>query len=263
MPHHVTSSIDSPMMYADIFEVPRTRSVNVIGHLGDRAAPLRQPVGELDLEGVAVGDGGARSRMRAQHARPGRPGSPTWRRGSASAEHDAGVAVAVLRQRAPVPRPVRGRAAGHVAGADRRTSAPSSIVGEQAGSAAGSCEKSASICTMTLVALVDAHAEAGAVGVAEAVLLGRRSTSIWPSSAPAFSARSAGAVGAVVVDDQDVGVGHGVADSPQEAARCSRLPRRSGPRPGYASADVTGPADGDRRQLAGPPAVREGQRQRR
>ncbi len=45
---------------------------------------------------------------------------------------------------------------------------------------------------------------------------GRRSTSICPSSAADLLGELGGAVGAVVVDDEDVGVGNGGAGPPEE-----------------------------------------------
>ena len=58
-----------------------------------------------------------------------------------------------------------------------------------------------------VVALVEGDGEALPVGAAEALLAGPAKSLIWPELGGRLLDELGGAVGAVVVDDQDVGVG--------------------------------------------------------
>ena len=136
-PHQVTSSIASTTIRPDIFDVPRTRSLNVIG-TSVIAPPTRaHPVGHLDLERVAVGAGGLVVDG-LEHV------------GAVGAEAGGGVAAPAARARArrsgcPTARASSRchgqfgvRTPGDVAGADRqrrpRPPPPASRRGRSAGS---------------------------------------------------------------------------------------------------------------------------------
>ena len=74
-----------------------------------------------------------------------------------------------------------------------------------------------------LVALVERGGEPVAIRRAEPRLPARSSTLMRPSSAATPSASVAGAIGAVVVDDQHIGLGRCGANGAQEADDVLRL----------------------------------------
>ena len=83
--------------------------------------------------------------------------------------------------------------------------------------AAGSCDRSASIWTMHVVARARCRcAKPARYAVPSPAFSLRTSTSMWPSSSLSACAELGRAVGTVVVDDEHVDVGRGGADAWQE-----------------------------------------------
>ena len=104
MAHNVTSSIASATIRLDIFDVPRTRSVNEIGTSSMLPARAQRAVGHLDLERVA---GGVR-RLDVHRLQDRRAVRAVARGGVAHAvsERERGVPVAPHREQQPAPGPV-------------------------------------------------------------------------------------------------------------------------------------------------------------
>ena len=114
-----------------------------------------------------------------------------------------------------MPRPVRHAAARRVARSDREVGAPLDR-GEQAGEVGGVVREVGVDLDHDVEAAGDADRVAGAVRAAEPELAGP-AQHLDPAElgAERFGLLG-GAVGAVVVDDEDVGVGHRLADTAHE-----------------------------------------------
>ena len=170
-------------------------------HLDDPTAAARDLVGQLDLEAVPVRPG----RQVVGGLQRGRPVGAVARGDVVHVhpQHERRVPPAPARQRAPVPRPVRRRATRDVAGADHEVGAVFDLLHEP-GQDCGVVREVGVDLDHQLVPALDADREARPVRLAE-TLLRRPVQHVDLSELLAhLLGELGGAVGAPVVDDEDV-----------------------------------------------------------